>query len=519
MNRRTTKANRLSALSTLSVGLLTVSTATLLPTDAQAVNFSFGSKAEIGLFRGAGSLLGFSGSTGTSGIDILASRIDRTFSDYALTTSVFDSYEGNIFSFNEVGSHQATDFFNSSFINTSGSADGNFVEPVLGLIGYSGGGLSAIRTAKNLAPKSIDLLVQIESYDPLTGNSQEDETLPTNVTTGINYYQNRNRFNIFSPGFDPIDLQGARNVSGSQNINAELLLGNRNLTHRSIINNAGLQDRIVQDIQTNLLNNLTFDRARQLTLDDKSMLKNNLLRLTPGGESRKADVILTEPISSSSSFQSRLEFRLPFETTSEELVFWLGPDSQADGDRQLTLKFDPILPGESIYDNKLSLLTPGQGADSEDAGFALNGRNPITAWIDYDSKSKRYEVFISDRAIKPQQAIFSRTIDLSALGSNTYFGFRAAGADDGQYADLLSWQLQSEDAAESTNLFANLLIEADASSTEPAVDSVALLTRVNTQIRGSDDETAVPEPSLLLGLGLLSCGIWFIKRIQEREPG
>ncbi|MGB7087796.1 MAG: PEP-CTERM sorting domain-containing protein [Phormidesmis sp.] len=92
----------------------------------------------------------------------------------------------------------------------------------------------------------------------MTGRSPEDEVLPGNVETGINYYQRRNRFSLFRPGWDPTDLQGATDVKGANNINAEALFDDRSLTHQNIIDDLRLQDRIVQDIRENLLGDPTF---------------------------------------------------------------------------------------------------------------------------------------------------------------------------------------------------------------------------------------------------------------------
>ena len=486
-------------LKSLSIGLLTIATAVLIPSTAQAANFLFGDKAVIGLFRGAGGLLGSSiSNSGVSGIDTLAREINNAFPDYALTTQVFDSYEGNIFNFQEVGSDRGTAFLNS--LSNVGA---------IGLVGYSAGGLSAIRTAKSQSPKPINLLVQIESYEPLTGRNNEDEILPGNVQAGINYYQSRNRFNVFGPGWDPSDLQGATNVSGSQNINVEDLLGDRSITHRTIINDSRVQNLVVQDIQEKILKDLTFDRAGQLKLDSGADFTQNILRLTPGRDSQTADVRLSESIPSDSSFQSRIEFRLPFERISDGLSFWIGPNDQPEGDNQLTLKFDPLLPSESIHSNRLLLLTPGQGSDSENSPFALNGRDPITAWVDYDSDSKQYQVFLSNTVAKPSESIFSRTIDLSALGADIYFGFRAAGDNDGQYADLLSWNLQTTNTADKSieSDAAQLAFLALTKSGTEQTDWVADLGLAN-----KNSSESVPEPRLLFALGLVSGGLWLTRR-------
>ncbi|MEM9904400.1 MAG: PEP-CTERM sorting domain-containing protein [Cyanobacteria bacterium P01_D01_bin.44] len=242
--RRAQTSSRLNPGS-LSLSLLVVSVAVLIPSTVQAASFT-SERAVIGLFRGAGGLLGsLSGDSGPSGIDILASRINTTFPNQNLTVQVFDAYQGTVFNFQEVGSPLGTAFLNQ--FNDVGA---------VGLIGYSGGGLSAIRTAKNQSPKPIDLLVQLDSYEPLTGSSQEDEVLSANVQTGINYYQRRNRYNFFRSGWDPTDLQGAKTVSGSQNINVEDLFRDRSITHRSIDDDTRLHNRILQDIATYVLPNL-----------------------------------------------------------------------------------------------------------------------------------------------------------------------------------------------------------------------------------------------------------------------
>lgn len=242
-------AQRLQPLNprALGLGLLVTLVAVLSPSAAWAASLTLGERAVIGLFRGAGGLLGALGSdSDPSGIDILASEITTAFPNHNLTVQVFDSYQGNIFFFQEVGSPQGTAFINQ-FEDVG----------AVGLIGYSGGGLSAIRTATNQSPQLIDLLVQIDSYEPLTGNSQEDEVLPTNVQVGINYYQRRNRYKFFRSGWDPFDLQGAKTVSGSQNINVEDLFRDRSITHRTIDDDTRLHNRIVQDIATYVLPQIT----------------------------------------------------------------------------------------------------------------------------------------------------------------------------------------------------------------------------------------------------------------------
>jgi hypothetical protein len=164
----------------------------------------------------------------------------------------------------------------------------------LGVVGYSAGGLSAIRVANGRGLQAVDLVVQLDSYDPLTGSSVEDEILPGNVVRGINYYQLANRFNPFRPGFDPFDLQGARVVQGAENINAEDLLGDRGITHRTLDDNPGLHSQILRDIEVNVLQDLKFDRAGQLSLGGGAQLTNNILALAPDGNGGAGQALIND---------------------------------------------------------------------------------------------------------------------------------------------------------------------------------------------------------------------------------
>lgn len=259
------QSSKRSMSKALGLGLLVTVATVLSPSAARAASFSMDDRAVIGLFRGGGSLLGpFGGESSPSGIDSLASQITTAFPDHHLTVQVFDSYAGSIFDFQEVGSALGTEFINQ-FDDVGAIA----------LIGYSAGGTSAIRTAASQSPLPIDLLVQIDSYEPLTGRDLEDEVLPVNVQTGINYYQRRNRYNFFGPGWDPVDLGGATDVSGSENINVEEVFSDRTITHRTIDDDPRLHARIVQDIATYVLPNITFPPLPTSGIKDLPILLNS----------------------------------------------------------------------------------------------------------------------------------------------------------------------------------------------------------------------------------------------------
>jgi len=406
-----------------------------------AGSFSFGERAVINLFRGAGGLLGSSGS-GESGMDTLNSRLQDTFQDYFWVSQVHPSYEGDVFSFREIGSQRARAF-----------TDQYDLVQAQGAVGYSAGGLSAIRLAQGGAPQGFDLVVQIESFDPLTGSSPEDETLPTNVAQGINYYQSANRFNPFGPGFDPFDLQGAQAVQGAENINAESLFSDRTLTHRNIEDSASLQNQILQDIERYVLQDLRFDRAGQLTLAGGAQPVNNILALRPDGSQGGGSGFIDTPIAigDNVSFQSRFEFRLPPANAEgvPGLSFWIQPAGEftvGAAQSSLVVSFEPLaLNAAPAVGNAVGIFTPDLVATpltQAVANLDLDSGQPLTAWVEYDGPTDRLDVYLDDSLIQPSAPLLSLGVDLPAVvGPQASFGFQSVVEGEARQADLFTWQL------------------------------------------------------------------------------
>lgn len=404
-------------------------------------SFAFGERAVINLFRGAGGLLGSSGG-GVSGMDTLNARLQTALQDYFWVSQVHDSYEGTVFNFREIGSQQAQ-AFTSQFDQVR----------ALGAVGYSAGGLSAIRFARGLGPAAVSLVVQIDTFDPLTGSSQEDEILPANVVKGINYYQSANRLNPFRAGYDPFDLQGARVVEGSENINAESLFNDRTITHRTIEDKPSLQNQILQSIEQYVLQDLTFDRSNQLVLSGGSRPRNNILVLEPdfSGQDGGAFINTLGTIDEDFSFQTRFEFRLPAVTDGVEpgLSFWIQPSGNyAVGAAQssLTVTFEPLsLDTPAAEPNAIGIFTPDSSArplTQAPLGLDLDSGQPLTAWVDYDGFSNQLSVFVGDALTKPVAPVVSFDVELLGLtGPQAQFGFQATVEGEIRRAELLTWQL------------------------------------------------------------------------------
>lgn len=420
---------------------LTHSNQPLLP-DVVITESTFGDRALIALFRGAGDLVSASSSSSESGMAALNRRLQARFADYYVVSQVFDSYEGNVFSFREVGSAQGGEFLNQ-FEGTE----------ALGFVGYSAGGLSSIRLAKNQAPRLVELLVQVDSYEPLTGTSPEDEVLPSNVAKGINYYQNANRFNLFAADFDPTDLQGARAVEGSENIDAEDFVDDDSLTHRSIINSSRLQTEILSDIEAYVLQDLSFDPAAQLALSGGAQLVNNTLALAPGINPAIAQAFLptTFEITPDFSFSSRLEFRLSADASGvlPGFSFWLQPASLETGgvsETPLAIAVNPAsLNATPIADNAVAVLTPDVSntpLSQAIAPFDLDAGDPLTAWVDYDGAIDQLAVFLGDTLTQPSAPALTLDLDLmDVVGDQAQFGFQATVGNEQRQADLLTWDL------------------------------------------------------------------------------
>ncbi len=417
--------------------------------DVMNRSFVFGERAVISLFRGAGGLLGSAGGGGASGIDTLNAQLEEALQDYFWSSQVFDSYEGDVFNFREVGSQQALAFVNQ-FDRVA----------ALGAVGYSAGGLSAIRLVNGLAPAAVNLLVQIDSFDPLTGSSREDEILPANGVKGINYFQVANRFNPFQPGFDPFDLQGATVVQGSEPINVESLLGDRGITHRTIVNDPRVQGQILQDIETYVLQDLKFDRQGQISLTGGAQLRNNILSLVPGGDGAAGTALIAEEfaIAADFSFQTRFEFRLP--PTGAGFSFWLRPEPlPGQALSSLAITFEPFtLQTQSTGQGAIALLTPSfsqipliqapliqapliqASLIQANTGLDLASGNPLTAWIDYNGSTDQLSVFLADTLTQPTAPLLTYGLTLpDIVGSRAFAGFQTTtSAGEGQ-ADLLTW--------------------------------------------------------------------------------
>ncbi|MCA8926527.1 MAG: hypothetical protein KDC18_00550 [Alphaproteobacteria bacterium] len=193
-----------------------------------------------------------------------------------------ENYFSRIFQWDAVD--EATNYFNL-FPNSQ-----NY------LIGYSRGGYQALRVANNLdqQDKNIKRLVQLDpvrcggtgtyAADNVAGCaalsindvvSSGPQIVPDNVEVAKNFFQTGG------------GITGERNVTGSENINANIMFGDASINHSTIDGSPDIRDYIVSDL--------------------KSLADNNVIMSGLGGDAGYGTLAMTRNDDGSSS-----EITLPF---------------------------------------------------------------------------------------------------------------------------------------------------------------------------------------------------------------
>ncbi|NJK52839.1 MAG: DUF4347 domain-containing protein [Leptolyngbyaceae cyanobacterium SU_3_3] len=204
------------------------------------------------------------------------------------------------------------------------------------------------------------------------------------------------------------------------------------------------------------LNLSDFSDTSSLKLNGNASQVGGVLRLTPAQTMQAGSAFFNTPfdINGNTSFQTRFRFRLgegngvngadgftfilqnsaagvnALGGTGGSLGYGidLSPNSTAIG-RSLAIEFDTYRNPNDLNGNHVAVLQNGNAAQIYAIGmpsFDLNSGNAINAWIDYDAAIDQLKVFLSETAIKPNVAILSYTVDLSAIvGDRAFVGFSA----------------------------------------------------------------------------------------------
>ena len=117
--------------------------------------------------------------------------------------------------------------------------------------------------------------------------------------------------------------------------------------------------------------------------------------------------------------------------------------------RSIAIEFDTYQGAHDPDNNHLSILANGDTTNSlldVSSSLDLNSGDLLNAWIDYDGTSNELMVYLSDSEDKPQTALLSTTVDLSAtVGDRARVGFSAGTGGVTNSHNLLHWQFSSSD--------------------------------------------------------------------------
>ena len=216
----------------------------------------------------------------------------------------------------------------------------------------------------------------------------------------------------------------------------------------------------------------SFSSSNGLNLNGSASIVDGQLQLTGTGVRQAGSAFFEAPlaINSSTSFQSAFSFNIgggSGTTGADGMTFLLqnspnGTDAigRAGGylgydtiSNSLAIEFDTYKNGGDLAGNTIAVVINGdtRNAIAEvEAPFDLNSGARYTAWVDYDGETNTLAVYLSESAVKPNDAVLRTQVALDQiLGNTAYAGFSAGNFDQPNYHRVSSWSL-SLDAAPSS---------------------------------------------------------------------
>jgi glucose/arabinose dehydrogenase len=116
-------------------------------------------------------------------------------------------------------------------------------------------------------------------------------------------------------------------------------------------------------------------------------------------------------------------------------------------DRSIAIKFDTYKNGDlDPSDNSIALLKNGEltSPNAKALTVDLNNGDLYTAWLEYDGLTNKLSVYLSNGTTKPAIAVFTETIELSAIvGDQAYVGFTAATGAFNSRQTISNWQFET----------------------------------------------------------------------------
>ncbi len=228
-----------------------------------------------------------------------------------------------------------------------------------------------------------------------------------------------------------------------------------------------IDNDVVQQGRT--FNFANFATLTGLKLNGVAAGVGGALRLTPDVTFQNGSAYYTEavPLEGNTSFRTQFQFRLTgaqgsagtdgFTFTLQNTEFGLdtlgGTAGElgygGGGSRSLAVAFDTWDNGEQdINDNNIAIRLNGmmgtQSPATIAAPFDLNSGATYTAWVEYASRSRRLEVYLSTTTTKPGTPALTYEVDLGTLlGNQMYVGFTGATGGASNAHDILNWSFNS----------------------------------------------------------------------------
>lgn len=213
-----------------------------------------------------------------------------------------------------------------------------------------------------------------------------------------------------------------------------------------------------------------FTDTSELAFNGSASANGGGLELTPcAGGLGSAFSSRSLAVNEDTSFQTQFRFRMEgAEGTAgaDGIVFMLQNDmaglnaiSCLNGEslgyqgirNSIAIEFDTFHNRGDINNNHVSFFVDGDMQNplaTQAVGFDLNSGQVVHAWIDYDGRTNRLSVYLSEAGEKPEEAVLSTELDLAGIvGEAAYAGFSAATGSHINRHEILDWRLEATQPA------------------------------------------------------------------------
>lgn len=229
-------------------------------------------------------------------------------------------------------------------------------------------------------------------------------------------------------------------------------------------------------------NYTNFSALNGIKTNGSTIQSGNVLRLTSDQQLQAGTAFTTTPIDIYGDTSFSTNFRLQFSgvrgTNGGDGMTFLLQNNAAGANAlggiggglgyngitdSLAIKFDTWQGSGELSNNYVAVLTNGDASKTYDwtdqnyvtyraqaaAPFDLNGSGTIlNAWVDYNGVTDNLQVYLSNTATKPTNALISTKIQLSNIvGSQAFVGFSGSTGGATSIQDVLNWSFSSSTPA------------------------------------------------------------------------